>query len=1036
MVRSRCGIAPDASGHVDIPSDWQKVSSESFYGCKKLISVTIPSNIKLIESRAFQNCQNLVEVDIADGGVHHIKSSAFEYCKSLKTVNLGDSVKEIEKFSFKACQSLTSFVLPEPVEILGQGAFQLSTGLKNVTMNSKLTRLEKKTFEGCSALETFDFGNVTALGYAAFKSSGFFSMSIPETIVRLNDSVFSSCTRLVEVVIPGSIEEIGQEAFAHSYNIAKITIKNGVKKIRQSAFTYMGNLQELDLPPSVNVIEPLAFMWNSMNRVIIQGQSVRIGEGSFAHCALLTNVTFVGTEEIFFAKTAFTYSTNAFIYLQKDLKLMTGYEPVTCTDDECMCTPGYGDPYLDSNGNIFTCRSCEVGYTSKGTQGACVPCQAGRYAASEETKECTPCAEGMFSAKEGSTSVDDCSPCEAGTYAPAPGSSACVDCPPGNYCRRPKLSFYSPCKPGTYSSKNGQLSCLSCDEGKFAASNGSAVCEGCPRGTYLEFTGASLESMCLSCPAGRYGDKTGLGACFTCTPGNYCPRPGLERYLQCEPGTFTSTEAQILCQDCGVGKYSAKNGSAVCEDCPTGTYLDVGGASKNTSCLACPGGTFGNKMGLDQCEVCPAGYYQSKKGQSTCLDCKLQGKLMTNTPDYESCVLNSALLSESMADMLFSDGVALIVGFIITAAFAMICAGMQYLREKQPLELGQLQRWQVLVKSALPGFNFGSEFMLIIGIFAGAPKLAGMLIMFRLMHLVTCIFIFICLFGHQWTRPYIAAMAKSIGIEDADEWRSSVHFTFAKANIPIVGAVLILCMTDVSIVQMLPWNASQFYRDSTGFPRKSIMRLCLGMDAFQAIASVICQLIYLVSYAKHDATTKPQAKALFGLNITTSLLTVVMGMVMVLLKERLLKERGHTNQYKNGDEDKEADIIPEKEVGDDKNDKGRRTSVTLELGNVYSNGDEGSARIFNNPMHTENKDDDIESCNPMYTEYIEGAEKKEEDPDIIENVEAISSSQIRRLQLENERLRAQLSTHSDSGDRSHTIHTENSHDNHDTDINL
>ena len=50
--------------------------------------------------------------------------------------------------------------------------------------------------------------------------------------------------------------------------------------------------------------------------------------------------------------------------------------------------------------------------------------------------------------------------------------------------------------------------------------------------------------------------------------------------------------------------------------------------------------------------------------------------------------------------------------------------------------------------------------------------------------------------------------------------------------------------------------------------------------------------------------------------------------------------------------------------------------MTLELTNVYSNGDEGSARSFNNPMHTESKGDDIESCNPIYTECIDGTERK------------------------------------------------------------
>ena len=68
------------------------------------------------------------------------------------------------------------------------------------------------------------------------------------------------------------------------------------------------------------------------------------------------------------------------------------------------------------------------------------------------------------------------------------------------------------------------------------------------------------------------------------------------------------------------------------------------------------------------------------------------------------------------------------------------------------------------------------------------------------------------------------------------------------------------------------------------------MQLCLGVKTLQSAVSVMCQISYLVSNSDlHDPTTSPQAKALFGLNIAVSMMTVIMGVVMLFLKDSLLR---------------------------------------------------------------------------------------------------------------------------------------------------
>ena len=108
---------------------------------------------------------------------------------------------------------------------------------------------------------------------------------------------------------------------------------------------------------------------------------------------------------------------------------------------------------------------------------------------------------------------------------------------------------------------------------------------------------------------------------------------------------------------------------------------------------------------------------------------------------------------------------------------------------------------------------------------------------------------------------------------------------FAREVLPIVAVIIIVCMGDITLVQMLPWKKSVFYTESKGFPSVSLMQLCLGVKTMQSAVSVICQISYLVSNSNlNDPTTSPQAKALFGLNIAVSMTSVMMGMITLLLK--------------------------------------------------------------------------------------------------------------------------------------------------------
>jgi regulator of replication initiation timing len=191
------------------------------------------------------------------------------------------------------------------------------------------------------------------------------------------------------------------------------------------------------------------------------------------------------------------------------------------------------------------------------------------------------------------------------------------------------------------------------------------------------------------------------------------------------------------------------------------------------------------------------------------------------------------------------------------------------------------------------------------------------------------LFVLLSMFGGEGTKKNLSGIVKG-----SSKWFDHFNIGFSRDKTPFVGLILLVSMGDVSLIQMLPWNKSVFHTESKGFPCLSLLEFCLGLDTWQASASVICQIIYLgMSGTINDATTSPQAKALFGLNISISIIGVVMGLLMLYLKDNLMKTVEQRKSVVLGATDGVSDC-----EGDDD---------YVELGEVTS--------FTDNPLHTQER---------------------------------------------------------------------------------
>lgn len=295
-----------------------KIGSHAFFMCNNLESVSIPEGVTTIEDRAFwqtslknitipasvtqigstikevfYQCYDLESITVANGnedyqsidGVLYTKDGktlvqypqnkadsaykvldgattidvlAINYTQNLETLDLND-VTEIKTSGVYGNARLAEITLENEMK-LGNQAFSGNTAMKSVVIEQAPTELGTSVFSGCTSLE---------------------SVSLPNTMTELGKKMFANCPALTSIKFPSSLEKIGEGCFNNA--IAK---KDGLKG-------------ELVIPATVTSIGDVAFAWNDIQRLTIEGTPIFAANSAFAGCsnvlvAKVKNVSYLG----------------------------------------------------------------------------------------------------------------------------------------------------------------------------------------------------------------------------------------------------------------------------------------------------------------------------------------------------------------------------------------------------------------------------------------------------------------------------------------------------------------------------------------------------------------------------------------------------------------------------------------------------------------------------------------------------------------------------------------------------------------------
>lgn len=178
--------------------------------------------------------------DYADGAL----APWFGVAKDIQTIVLSDEMTSIGDYAFMGCDSVTSIVIPESVNEIGECAFAQCSNLQHIDLGNHLQIIGEGAFQECELLPWIDIpASVTEVRAQAFyRCYSLLAGNIPKTVEVFGESVFSYCTEMIRATINAPIKELPGWTFYGCSSLADVSLAEEINSIGEYAFLFCENL--------------------------------------------------------------------------------------------------------------------------------------------------------------------------------------------------------------------------------------------------------------------------------------------------------------------------------------------------------------------------------------------------------------------------------------------------------------------------------------------------------------------------------------------------------------------------------------------------------------------------------------------------------------------------------------------------------------------------------------------------------------------------------------------------------------------------
>lgn len=258
----------DGTYEYDIINNGTEVRISQYWG--KEANLVVPQKIAglpvtRIEQTAFASNYKLQSVVLPDG-LQIIGNGAFQRCKNLKKIHIPKSVKKVYGVAFSLCYSLSEISGGEGVKSVGNYVFKNCKSLKKIPLpNVKSWGAE--SFEGTS-IKSISYSKVIHFTWGSFRKCKNLKKVIWKrerkrtdefTPSSVEDEMFEDCTSLEKVVLPQNATRMYKGVFKNCTRLKSVTLPKKLKEIYANAFRNCKSLKKLVIPKSVNYISKSAF---------------------------------------------------------------------------------------------------------------------------------------------------------------------------------------------------------------------------------------------------------------------------------------------------------------------------------------------------------------------------------------------------------------------------------------------------------------------------------------------------------------------------------------------------------------------------------------------------------------------------------------------------------------------------------------------------------------------------------------------------------------------------------------------------------
>lgn len=302
-LRSNIMSGMDNIKKVTLPDSLTDIGDHAFYNCTALHDVELPEKLENIKNYAFAGCKSITKVEFPES-IKMIYERAFENCTALETVSIPAKMQTAGIYSnnssekgwgiFNGCVNLKNVIFGEGTEVIHRGLFA-GSGLKSVTLPDTVTKIDIYAFSNCEQLEKVELSaKLSSIGAYAFGgSTKLKEVKIPDTISEIGKGTFKNCTALETVYIPSALLNLN---VPYDSNSGKT----------QGIFSGCSNIRNVVFEDSVNTIPAGLFGGSGLKSIVIPDTVKTIGEYAFANCESLATVELPENLETM-GKYAFSY---------------------------------------------------------------------------------------------------------------------------------------------------------------------------------------------------------------------------------------------------------------------------------------------------------------------------------------------------------------------------------------------------------------------------------------------------------------------------------------------------------------------------------------------------------------------------------------------------------------------------------------------------------------------------------------------------------------------------------------------------------